>query len=125
MDLTCNEVVNLSDTSSEGTFSNTAGGHNYVHKAIEDPALLTDRCLQILLNREDKHASGCSYFNTVQKEITPKMRKIVAEWVIEVRLYIIIYTQWYVLFVQSTCDLFSQHRNIRKQSISLTETYFM
>lgn len=106
MDLTCNEVVNLSDTSSEGTFSNTAGGHNYVHKAIEDPALLTDRCLQILLNREDKHTTGCSYFNTVQKEITPKMRKIVAEWVIEVRLYIIIYTQWYVLFVQSTCDFF-------------------
>lgn len=85
MDLICNEVVNLSE-SSDGTCTFSTGtGNNYTHKAIEDPVLLDDRCLQNLLNREDKHTSGCSYFNDVQKEITPKMRKIVAEWVIEVR----------------------------------------
>uniref|UniRef100_A0A336K757 CSON011294 protein n=1 Tax=Culicoides sonorensis TaxID=179676 RepID=A0A336K757_CULSO len=81
MDLICTEVVNFSDNSN---CSFTSTDNSFVHKAIEDPAFLQDRCLENLLKREDKQSSGCSYFNTIQKDITPKMRKIVAEWVLEI-----------------------------------------
>lgn len=95
MDLICTEVVNSSDSSSDGTCSFSTS--NYVHKAIEDPAFLEDRCLENLLKREDKHSSGCSYFNTVQKDITPQMRKIVAEWVIEVCIYSIVRSYFFFI----------------------------
>ena len=83
MDLICTELVSLSDSVEIGI---DMGNHEHflVNKAVKDPTFLDDRCLENLLKGEDKHTLSCSYFNTIQKDITPKMRKMVAEWVIEV-----------------------------------------
>lgn len=89
MDLICTELVNLNDSGlSSGSSAGCGGtGRNmgFTHKADEDPTFLDDRCLDNLLKTEDKHFNSCNYFKTMQKDITPVMRKMVAEWVIEVR----------------------------------------
>lgn len=56
-----------------------------VNRAFEDPVLLKDnRVLQNLLLTEDKYVPPACYFNCVQKDIQPYMRKMVAEWMAEV-----------------------------------------
>ncbi|XP_034936668.1 G1/S-specific cyclin-D2 [Chelonus insularis] len=53
-------------------------------RAYPDPALLGDeRVLQNLLKTEERYAPSSSYFDCVQRDITPLMRKIVAEWMLE------------------------------------------
>lgn len=53
--------------------------------AYDDPTLLKDRVLQNLLRTEDSYSPACASFPAVQDEVTPEMRKIVAEWMMEVR----------------------------------------
>nr|XP_012230596.1 PREDICTED: G1/S-specific cyclin-D2 [Linepithema humile] len=54
-------------------------------RAYADPALLgDDRVLQNLLQTEERYAPSSSYFECVQRDISPLMRKIVAEWMLEV-----------------------------------------
>nr|ATL75340.1 cyclin D-like protein [Diachasma muliebre] len=54
-------------------------------RAYADPALLGDeRVLQNLLKTEERYAPSSSYFECVQRDISPLMRKIVAEWMLEV-----------------------------------------
>lgn len=54
-------------------------------KAHDDPVLLTDRVLKNLLKTEDRYALACATFSKVQYEVTPEMRKMVAEWMMEVK----------------------------------------
>lgn len=57
-----------------------------VNRAFEDPVLLNDkRVLQNLLSAEDKYVPPACYFNCVQTDIRPFMRKMVSEWMAEVR----------------------------------------
>lgn len=102
MDLSCNEtMINdienqyTSDYSSDGksATSTSAGSRDEQPKkplaklysnACEDQTFLKDRCLKNLLTSQKKYSTpSCDYFNTIQKPLTPQMRKIVAEWVIE------------------------------------------
>ncbi|GLV35728.1 Cyclin D [Carabus blaptoides fortunei] len=54
-------------------------------RAYPDPVLLNDeRVLQNLLKTEERYTPSCSYFECVQRDLTPQMRKIVAEWMMEV-----------------------------------------
>jgi hypothetical protein len=54
-------------------------------RAYPDPVLLDDgRVLANLLKTEELYTANSSYFQCVQKDITPSMRKIVAEWMLEV-----------------------------------------
>lgn len=54
-------------------------------RAYNDPVLLNDdRVLKNLLSEEDRFSSPVSYFECVQKDLTPDMRKIVADWMLEV-----------------------------------------
>uniref|UniRef100_A0A1B6EAC8 Cyclin N-terminal domain-containing protein n=1 Tax=Clastoptera arizonana TaxID=38151 RepID=A0A1B6EAC8_9HEMI len=54
-------------------------------RAKVDPVLLNDdRVLKNLLNEEDRFAANISYFECVQKDLTPDMRRIVAEWMLEI-----------------------------------------
>ncbi|XP_075886172.1 G1/S-specific cyclin-D2-like [Nelusetta ayraudi] len=54
-------------------------------KAQPDPAILCDiRVLQSLLTIEEKFLPQCSYFQRVQKDIQPYMRRMVAGWMHEV-----------------------------------------
>ncbi|KAI4480952.1 hypothetical protein M0802_014110 [Mischocyttarus mexicanus] len=53
-------------------------------KAYADPALVQDdRVLHNLLKTEETYVPNTSYFERVQKEISPHMRKVVAEWMLE------------------------------------------
>lgn len=52
--------------------------------ASPDPTFLKMRCLTNLLKSQTRYTTSTDYFNKVQKTLTPQMRKIVAEWVIEV-----------------------------------------
>ena len=57
-----------------------------VKRSFEDPVLLKDdRVLQNLLATEDRYLPAPSYFNCVQTDIKPFMRKMVATWMLEVK----------------------------------------
>jgi len=57
------------------------------YRAYPDPVLLNDeRVLQNLLQMEERYCPSSSYFECVQKDLTPQMRTIVAEWMMEVSL---------------------------------------
>ncbi|XP_053101276.1 G1/S-specific cyclin-D3 isoform X1 [Hemicordylus capensis] len=56
-----------------------------VIRARRDPQLLRDRrVLQNLLSQEERYSPRVSYFQCVQKEIQPYMRKMLAFWMLEV-----------------------------------------
>ncbi|XP_034039705.1 G1/S-specific cyclin-D1 [Thalassophryne amazonica] len=55
-----------------------------IRRAYQDSNLLTDRVLHNMLKAEDNYQPSANYFKCVQKEIVPKMRKIVATWMLEV-----------------------------------------
>ncbi|XP_076444932.1 G1/S-specific cyclin-D2-like [Babylonia areolata] len=58
---------------------------NRVTRAFEDPVLLHDiRVLKNLLEAEEKYVPQSSYFNCVQTDIKPYMRRMVTEWMGEV-----------------------------------------
>lgn len=52
--------------------------------AAPDPVLLRRRVLDNLLRTEERYAVTANYFGTVQTEITPHLRRLVAEWMLEV-----------------------------------------
>lgn len=56
-----------------------------VIRAKRDPQLLGNpRVLQNLLSQEERYSPSVSYFQCVQKEIQPYMRKMLAFWMLEV-----------------------------------------
>lgn len=72
--------------------------------AYADQVLLDDdRMLQNLLNSEDRYIPSSSYFDTVQRELTPDMRKIVADWMLEVsvELFVRLRLDFFFLFRES------------------------
>lgn len=110
MDLSCNETM-INDVENEYNIyveyptsdeksATSAGDHQNQQPTLQtsssgmaklysnacaDPTFLKDRCLKNLLTSQKRYNTpSCAYFNTVQKTLTPQMRKIVAEWVIEV-----------------------------------------
>ena len=107
MDLSCNETI-INDVENEYNIyveysdekSATSAGEQQptqqtsstgiaklYSNACADPTFLKDRCLNNLLTSQKRYSTPTTaYFNTVQKSLTPQMRKIVAEWVIEVSL---------------------------------------
>nr|CAD7415440.1 unnamed protein product [Timema cristinae] len=53
-------------------------------RAFVDPVLLNDeRVLQNLLSSEDRYSPSSSYFTRFQTDLTPQMREIVTEWMLE------------------------------------------
>lgn len=61
-------------------------GTRHAPRAGPDPQLLGDqRVLQSLLRLEERYVPRASYFQCVQKEIKPHMRKMLAYWMLEVR----------------------------------------
>ncbi|KAF4805236.1 G1/S-specific cyclin-D3-like protein [Turdus rufiventris] len=54
-------------------------------RAARDPQLLGDRrVLQNLLSLEERYSPRVSYFQCVQRDIQPYMRKMLAFWMLEV-----------------------------------------
>ena len=57
----------------------------YVCKAYMDPVLLEDnRVFRNMLHTEEFYISDTNYFDNIQKEIKPHMRKLVTDWMLEV-----------------------------------------
>lgn len=55
-------------------------------RAYVDPVLLNDdRVLLNMLAQEEKYTPTTPYFSCVQKDVTPQMRTIVSNWMLEVR----------------------------------------
>lgn len=81
MNLLCSEQVISNDCDTRLVSSHM---ENRLNTPLPDPIFLNDRCLSNLLKAEEKYSSDhVSYFSG-QKDITPEMRKIVAEWMMEV-----------------------------------------
>lgn len=111
--LLCNEKVNINEcdnnylqidnnttnlTITQNSFG--LGNNRPVNKAKRDPIFLDDRCLENLLKSEDNsYRKPISYFNSVQKDVTPAMRKMVAQWIIEVcKFFFFIFFNFYFTF---------------------------
>lgn len=56
-----------------------------INTACVDPTFLSERCLENLLKSEETHPT-LNFYDNPQCEITPQMRQIVAEWMMEVSL---------------------------------------
>ncbi|GCC44876.1 hypothetical protein chiPu_0028946, partial [Chiloscyllium punctatum] len=58
-----------------------------VRRALPDPKLLRDdRVLHNLLALEERYLPACSYFKCMQLDIQPYMRRMLAAWMLEVRI---------------------------------------
>lgn len=79
MELLCAERV-----SPESSDSARAPAPRSHRAAAPDPVLLRRRVLDNLLRTEERYAVTANYFGTVQLEVTPHMRRLVAEWMLEV-----------------------------------------
>lgn len=55
-----------------------------IRRAYQDVNLLKEKVLKTMLKAEEIYLPSPNYFKCVQKEIVPKMRKIVATWMLEV-----------------------------------------
>ncbi|XP_078507111.1 G1/S-specific cyclin-D1-like [Lissotriton helveticus] len=55
-----------------------------VPRANPDPVLLESRVLAELLAAEERYLPSPSYFQRVQKEVRPPMRRVLANWMLEV-----------------------------------------
>ena len=91
------------------------GGYStpLVCRAYRDPVILEDtRVFQNMLDIEEFYVAASNYFQNTQTEIKPHMRKIVTDWMLEVRKYykfLYIYLKYLPVFVYSLYDLsFSQ-----------------
>lgn len=57
-----------------------------ISTATNDRGIFGDnRVLQNLLRSESSSVPNCDYFETVQNDIQPFMRKVVTTWMLEVR----------------------------------------
>lgn len=75
--------------------------------ACEDPTFLKDRCLENLLISEKRYPTPSTYyFNSIQRNLTPNMRRMVAEWTIEVSFscFCYIFIVFYVLIQLFYCN---------------------
>lgn len=108
MDLMCNEKEMFKDHhhhhhQAENHMQQMLHHEPQVNTASADPTFLSERCLENLLKSEETHPSLINFYNNPQCEITPKMRRIVAEWMME---------------VSAECDIFVCH------SIEITQSNF-
>lgn len=72
-----------------------------VNTASADPTFLSERCLENLLKSEETHPI-INFYNNPQCEITPKMRRIVAEWMMEVGQTIFFFS--FIIHIQFEFD---------------------
>lgn len=85
MDLSCEEDLQNSGISGSGRIED---------RCVAGPDRTLDRDLRIipnLLTLEKSHALHTNYFQNVQVDIQPYMRKVVTTWMLEVLLDVIFY----------------------------------
>lgn len=68
-------------------------------RAYADPTILKDvRVLDNLLSSEERHVLSSSYFDCVQSELKPHMRKVVTEWMLEVNHFLFLFKKSLISF---------------------------
>lgn len=96
------------------------GGYStpLVCRAYRDPVILEDtRVFQNMLDIEEFYVAASNYFQNTQTEIKPHMRKIVTDWMLEVRTYYIFLNTFYLKYLPAfvyslyTTSVFSQELN--------------
>ncbi|KAM8715918.1 hypothetical protein ACLKA7_002889 [Drosophila subpalustris] len=99
--------------------NNNENKYPNAHVVIKDPIFETDRCLENALKCEEKHSQIVeTYFKTVQKDITPPMRKIVADWMMEVCTEEKCQEE-VVLLALSYMDRFLSSKSVRKTHLQI------
>ncbi|XP_031624692.1 G1/S-specific cyclin-D2 [Contarinia nasturtii] len=84
MDLMCNEKEMFKDQHQiDNQMQHIMHIEPQVNTASADPTFLSERCLENLLKSEETHPV-LNFYNNPQCEIKPEMRRIVAEWMMEV-----------------------------------------
>ncbi|KAK9886883.1 hypothetical protein WA026_019141 [Henosepilachna vigintioctopunctata] len=95
------------------------------NRAYDDPTLLQDRVLINLLKTEERYALVCTTtFRSVQTEVTIQMRKVVAEWMMEVCEEQKCQDEVFLL-AMNYMDRFLNSCNIRKNQLQLLGTTCM
>lgn len=97
MDLSCEENMQSSGNSGDG---------RAVDMCVAGPDRALDRDPRVILNLlalERAHALHTDYFQNVQIDIQPFMRKIVTTWMLEVRNYQLISFNTYLMSNDSLC----------------------
>lgn len=90
--------------------------------AIKDPVILKDvRVLESLLNDERLYVPSRNYFEEIQQDIQPFMRKVVTMWMMEVRRNFVIYKFLLMIkgdsFCSTTLNLMSCFTIIRMSKV--------
>lgn len=86
MDLLCNEKEMFKDQPHiESQPMQVMHMEPQINTACADPTFLSERCLENLLKSEETHPT-LNFYDNPQCEIKPRMRQIVAEWMMEVSL---------------------------------------
>ena len=88
VDLYCNEILDQADPEmvDYATSHMVMNNKPTVTKAEVDQSLIDDhRVFRNMIDTEDFYVSDNNYFENVQKEIKLPMRKLVTDWMLEVR----------------------------------------
>lgn len=64
-----------------------SGSEKELRAPLDKAIIGDDRALARLLKTEEYYIPNSSYFDCVQSEITPKIRKTVTEWMFEVNAF--------------------------------------
>jgi len=124
VDLFCEEVLATDPNTSpdygyNSTVSRLPPEMPFVCKAYLDPVLLEDgRVFRNMLNTEEFYISDNNYFENVQKEIKPHMRKLVTDWMLEVCLDQNCHADVFLLSC-NVMDRFLSQVNIKKNQFQL------
>lgn len=83
-----------------------------IRRAYQDVNLLNDRVLHTMLKAEENYLPSPNYFKCVQKEIVPKMRKLVATWMLEVGFLLHLFSSSLFCLRLAACELVTSGRPI-------------
>lgn len=119
MDLMCNEKEMIKEYHHIDNHMQSMHMEPKVNTASADPTFLSERCLENLLKSEETHPT-VNFYNNPQCEITPKMRRIVAEWMMEVNIQFSLFYYFHILFSKS----FVSHNCVFYQIRTSNGTFF-
>jgi len=119
-DLHCQEVLR------EAATPEPRNPYEYVHyslpvvcRAYKDPVILEDlRVFQNMLDIEDFYIAATNYFQNIQSEIRPHMRKLVTDWMMDVYLDQKCHPDVFLLSC-NIMDRFLSQLNIKKNQFQL------
>jgi len=118
-DLHCQEVLRESVVSPEPRTNQFGYSLPLVCQAYKDPVILEDsRVFQNMLDIEEFYIAATNYFQNIQSEILPHMRKIVTDWMLEVCLDQQCHADVFLLSC-NIMDRFLSQLNIKKGQFQL------